>query len=464
VLLGCFQPGQLSSIYSDALNRLADTLHYLNSSGDKAQDTTRFWFDTRANLRREMGDRKRRFDDKTEVRAKIAEVLKRVVGNAGIFDGVHVFTPHGDVPDDSALRMVVLPPESWYSRQETQIAFDAVLECIRNNGSKPRYRSNRLIFLAADQGTLSRLRDAARVVLAWASIVDDVEEGRLNVDLLQKKQAENELKTAEAVLPRAARECYRWLLCPVQETPTEPRPSVEAFPLNTTGGSLGSEVERACVDNELVITTWSPVHLRTKLKELYWKEGQPSAKAMAFWEDTLRYLYLPRLKNRDVLAQAIRSGAKGRDFFGTAYGQSAETFEGFQFGSGSVQFDDTLLLIEPEAAKRYEESQSKPSEPTGGGAEPPHPGPSLVGSGAAVAPQAKVRSFHGMAEVASATAKMRLVQLADEIIAVLSSDPNAAVKITVDIAAEFPDGATDQVKRAISENARSLGLKSADWE
>ena len=30
-------------------------------------DATRFWFDTRANLRREMEDRKRRFDDKTEV-------------------------------------------------------------------------------------------------------------------------------------------------------------------------------------------------------------------------------------------------------------------------------------------------------------------------------------------------------------------------------------------------------------
>jgi predicted AAA+ superfamily ATPase len=460
VLLGCLQPGQTSSIYSDALNRLADSLHYLNSSGDKAQETTRFWFDTRANLRREMGDRKRRFDDKTEVRDKIAEVLKRVVGNAGIFDGTHIFTPHGDVPDDSALRMVVLPPEIWYSKEETQIAFDAVLECIRNNGSKPRYRSNRLIFLAADQGTLSRLRDAARVVLAWASIVDDVEEGRLNVDLLQKKQAENELKTAEGVLPRAARECYRWLLCPVQETPTEPRPSAEAFPLNTTGGSVSSEIERACVDNELVITTWSPIHLRTKLEELYWKEGQASAKAMAFWEDTLRYLYLPRLKNRDVLAHAIQSGAKSRDFFGTAYGQSGEKFGGFQFGDASVQFDDTLLLIKPEAAKRYEESQSKPGEPT----------TKLPGDDEIVQPpppvdtQPRARSFHGMAEVASATAKVRLVQLADEIIAVLSSDPNAAVRVTVDIAAEFPDGATDQVKRAVSENARSLGLKTSDWE
>jgi uncharacterized protein len=465
VLLGCLQPGQTSSAYSDALNRLADSLHYLNSSGDKAHETTRFWFDTRANLRREMGDRKRRFDDRTEVRDKIAEALKRVVGNAGVFDGVHIFTGHSDVPDDSALRMVVLPPESWYSRQETQIAFDAVLECIRNHGIKPRYRSNRLIFLAADQSTLARLRDAARVVLAWASIVDDVEEGRLNIDLLQKKQAEHELKTAEDVLPRAARECYRWLLCPVQETPAEPRPSVEAFPLNTTGGSVSSEIERACVDNELVITTWSPIHLRTKLHELYWKEGQASVKAMAFWEDTLRYLYLPRLKHRDVLAQAIQSGAKSHDFFGTAYGQSGETFDGFQFGDASVQLDDTLLLIKPEAAKRYAESQSKPPKPPGGGAEPAHPGPTPGGSGTVAGQQqTRMRSFHGMAEVPSASAKMRLVQLADEIIAVLCSDPNAALKITVDIAAEFPDGAADQVKRAVSENARSLGLKGADWE
>jgi hypothetical protein len=59
---------------------------------------------------------------------------------------------------------------------------------------------------------------------------------------------------------------------------------------------------------------------------------------------------------------------------------------------------------------------------------------------------------------------MRLVQLADEIVSVLSSDPNAAVKVTVEIAAEFPEGAAELVKRAVSENARGLDLKTADWE
>jgi hypothetical protein len=67
-------------------------------------------------------------------------------------------------------------------------------------------------------------------------------------------------------------------------------------------------------------------------------------------------------------------------------------------------------------------------------------------------------------EVAPATAKMRLVQIADEIVAVLGSDPNASVKVVLEISAEFPDGANDTVKRAVSENARSLGLKIADWE
>ena len=77
IILGCLRPGQTSSVYADALSRLSDRLRYLNASGDKSQDATRFWFDTRANLRREMEDRKRRFDDKTEVRGKIADVLKK---------------------------------------------------------------------------------------------------------------------------------------------------------------------------------------------------------------------------------------------------------------------------------------------------------------------------------------------------------------------------------------------------
>lgn len=468
VLLGCLQPEQVSSTYSDALNRLADRLHYLNTTGDKAQETTRFWFDTRANLRREMEERKRRFLDAPDVRPKLAEALRKLTVGASLFEGVHVFTPHADIPDAAGLRLVVLPPECFYSRSETRPAFDAVLDCTRNNGTKPRYRGNRLIFIAPDHAALVRVNDCVRTALAWKSIVDDVDAGRLNIDLGQKRQAEKELKTAEEVLPKAARECYRWLLCPSLASATEKDATVEAFPLNTSGSALGAEIERVCQDNELVISTWSPIHLRNRLKELYWKDGKSSVSAMAFWEDTLRYLYLPRLKSSGVLEQAIVKGAGTRDFFGTANGEQDGKFDGFKLGDSNVQLDDTLLLIEPEAAARYAASLTPPTpKPTGG---TPAPGLTLTGGPTPPIPPVppggppKATAFHANVTVNAATAKLRLVQIAEEIIFVLAADPNAEIKISVEIQADFPAGVKDQTKRAVSENARSLGIQSAEWE
>lgn len=474
ILLGCLQPGQSSSTYSDALNRLVDRLHYLNTTGDKANETTRFWFDTRANLRREMETRKARFDDKNEVRSKLDSVLKKIAGGITFFDGVHVFTPHADVPDDSALRLVFLAPEQFYSREESRFAFEGVEQYARNNGAKPRYRGNRLIFLAPDHGALARLRDCLRVALAWGSIVEDIAGMRLVLDTLQVQQAKKELQGAEDVLPRVARECYKWLLCPVQHSATEPKPTVEAFSLNTSGSALGGEIERVCIDNELVITTWSPIHLRTKLQELYWKADKPAIGALAFWEDTLRYLYLSRLKNRSVLEQAIVKGAASKDFFGTAYGQHEGKFDGFKLGDANVQLDDTLLLIEPDTAKLYEAAQVAPPTPvTDSGDAPPTktPGtaPTTIAEKPTTIPSAsvgvpKAHAFIGTVEVNAATAKMRLVQIAEEIINVLASDAQSSVKVSVEITAEFPDGVSDQIKRAVSENATSLGFKNKAWE
>ena len=59
---------------------------------------------------------------------------------------------------------------------------------------------------------------------------------------------------------------------------------------------------------------------------------------------------------------------------------------------------------------------------------------------------------------------MRLLQVAEEIIATLAADPNAEVQVSVEIQANFPNGARDQTKRAVSENAKTLGFKNADWE
>ena len=57
-----------------------------------------------------------------------------------------------------------------------------------------------------------------------------------------------------------------------------------------------------------------------------------------------------------------------------------------------------------------------------------------------------------------------LVEIAEEIVSILASDPNATVRLSVEIATDFPELASESMKRAVSENARSLGISKANWE
>jgi uncharacterized protein len=195
-----------------------------------------------------------------------------------------------------------------------------------------------------------------------------------------------------------------------------------------------------------------------------------------------RYFYLPRLRRRAVLEQAISKGAASRDFFGTAYGQTADRYEGFKLGDPSVQFDDTLLLIEPEAAAAYETARKKSAPPPAiEQPTPPSPRPELTAPVEArgtvdvkgrppvqqslfTAQAPKAKAFFGSVDINATTAKMKMVSIAEEIIGVLAADPNATVKVTVEITAEFPDGASETTKRAIAENAAALGFKNRSWE
>lgn len=89
-------------------------------------------------------------------------------------------------------------------------------EHLRMHGNTPRLHQNRLIFLAPDYDTLSRLRDHIRTFLAWNSIVGDVEQSRLVLDVLQVRQAKQNLEAVSSTVNRTITECYQWLLCPIQ--------------------------------------------------------------------------------------------------------------------------------------------------------------------------------------------------------------------------------------------------------
>jgi uncharacterized protein len=489
VLLGCAQPGQVIGHYRDGMRALVDKLQYINSASN------RFWFDTRPNLRREMEDRKRRFDLREDVYPFIKEKLRF---SGGVFDGVHLFTSSSDVPDDFQLRLVVLPPEATFSKGAQSMALDAASAILKNRGESLRQRQNRLVFIAPDTDNITRLKDQVTSALAWKSIVADVKEGRLNLDQHQTKLASTSFEQASEALGRMVRETYKWLLAPSQEVKSGTgigEVQWDHFQINPAVVNRAEEIEKILKENELLIAEWAPIHLSKMLQAWFWKDEASTAGAVDVWQKSCSYLYLPRLREAETLRVTIGAGLDSRDFFGIAYGQEGARFQGFHFDqSAPVIFDDALLLIEPkaasvfaaklanEAAAREAETKAKggadiasgtaTKAESAGGASTSTVGPDGEGppdgetssSVPAGTSSSRKTMFFGSVELDPLKAKIQFSDVAEDVLMLFTQKPGVKVRISVEIEAESAAGFDEGLQRSVRENCDQLKFKNRSFE
>lgn len=482
VILGAAQPGQQPNLFKDALRRLGDRLHYLNAANN------RFWLDTRPNLRREMEERKRRFQDKEDVFPTIRERVQRSFASS-VFGGIHIFTNSGDVPDDWALRLVVLPPDAAFSKSGQSLAIERATEILKKRGDQPRFKQNRLIFVGADYDSVSRLKDHVRSQLAWRSIVSDYKDNRIVLDNLMANQAQASLEQADETVRRMIRETYKWLLAPVQEA----RPgkglsdvSWEHFTLNSGAANWSQEIERVLTENELLINEWAPIHLAKVLKDWFWKDDAKDTNALNVWQQCCQQLYLPRLKDDTVFHNTMGMGAESREFFGFAQGKDANDGElryiGFSYAKRtSPIMDSSLLLIDPNTAAAYmdalraAEEASRPSAAntgnatatvvmTGDGKAAPRIDDAGAGGLPAGGTSSTKNQFYASIDLDPIQAKRQFADLIDEVVQQFTLRTGVKVKIAIEIQAESPTGFDDGLQRAVKENCNVLKFKSAEFE
>jgi len=479
ITLGAAHPGQQVGLYKDALRRLVDRLHYLNSGQD------RFWFDTRPNLRREMEDRKRRFQDKEDIFPFIRDHVKKAFHGNGVFSGIHIFTGSNDIPDDWQLRLVVLPPDAALSKSGPSFALEHAGQILKTRGDQPRFKQNRLIFLVPDGDSVGRLKDQVRSALAWQSIVSDIKEMKLNLDQFQAQQAGKSLNGAEEALRRMVRETYKWLVAPMQEAaPGRGVSDVkwEQFQINAGTPHLTQEIERVLKENEILITEWAPIHLAKMLRDWFWKDDAKEVSALKVWQQTCQQLYLPRLKDEAVFKNTMGAGAVSLDFFGFAQGKEDDRYIGFTFGTCPMLFlDDALLLIEPATAAAYKQQiEAQRAAEEAGQPSPPETtsvstnGGDTVGTGNITIPSPIVngsatqrptkKQFYGSIDLDPILAKKQFSDLVDEVLLQFTSRPGVKVEIAVEIRADSSSGFDDGVQRAVKENCNVLQFKSAEFE
>ncbi len=468
IKLGCVQPGESVATFGDALRRLTDAATHLYLDG------RRYWFATQPSVTRLAQDRAAQQDPDT-VLEEIERRLRTEANTRGDFVRVHACPASGaDVPDEREARLVILRPETAHTaRNDASPARQAAQALLDSRGTSPRRYRNAPVFLVADKTRLAELDSAVRQYLAWKSI--EAERETLNLDAFGMNQARTKRDQADEAVKARIPETYSWLLVPGLPDAGARSDALEWQELRLQGQDpLAVRASKKLKNEELLLTQFGGTRLRMELDRVpLWRGDHVTLKQLA--EDFAQYPYLPRLKDDAVLLEAVRSGLGDlnwrEDTFAYAEGfdEAQGRYRGLRAGQhGAVALEGGSLLVRPAVAAPLLEVKPPPpllpppgpkdeSGKGGGGGiivTPPPPPP----------PKPRAHRFYAVAELNVARPGRDASQIAEEVIAHLAGLVGAKVEITLEIHAELPDGASDQVVRTVTENCRTLRFKSFGFE
>lgn len=463
VRLGCAQPGQSIGKYDDAIRKLVEGLHHLYPGNN------RFWYDLRANLRREMEGRMARFDVRGDLYPEIQERLSKTL-KTDLLQAVHIFSEHKDVPDKPELRMVVIDPEHAHKRKDwSSRAIERASEILTKHGEKQREFQNRVLFLAADTTSVQALRDNTRRYLAWKSIHDDQYE--LNLDKHQEKETKKAVDEASARVDACIRETYKCLLVPTQD-PDAPdgltKIAWDDEALMTSSVPFEKALDSACRDRVFVVRAWAPIHLKGMLERWFWKPDAPAVNARRAWLDSCRYLYLQRLAGQEVFEQTVREGIVHTDFFAFASSMKPDgAIDGLLFGqSGSIYLDESGVLLRADVA-----AATKAAKGEAVMAAPPSAAAPLGASTATKAAEPKTgtakfapKRFHATVALDGSNPLGSFTQVFESVLEHFTAQFGTTFSISVDFEAKRSEGFDVKLVRTVRENAKTLAFNTAEFE
>ncbi len=159
--------------------------------------------------------------------------------------------------------------------------------------------------------------------------------------------------------------------------------------------------------------------------------------------------------------------------FAESYDESTGRYRALQIGRQApiADADTPGLLVKPDVAKKQldaEDQTAKAGHTAGApaamsaGAD----GSKLQPGAGAAEPKAqpKPKRFHGTVPLDATRVGRDASRVADEVITHLAGLVGAQVRVTLEIEAEIPGGAPDNVVRTVTENSRTLKFTSHGFE
>jgi hypothetical protein len=236
--------------------------------------------------------------------------------------------------------------------------------------------------------------------------------------------------------------------------------------LRVTGtGSLAARAARKLVNDDLLKVDWGGANLRLELDKhpRMWESGDVGLGQL--WTYFASYLYLPRLRDRSVLAGAVEKAVSSLMWRvdGLAYAEAKDengTYRGLVGGRVvRVVVDRSSVIVKPEVAGPILDAE-QPVAP-----KPPEP-PIGVGEGGVRPPSGRPKRFHATVDLSDARRPVpQFSEIAQHVVGHLAGVTDASLRIRVEIEAEHRgDGFAESVERTVSENARTLKFNDFGFE
>ena len=140
---------------------------------------------------------------------------------------------------------------------------------------------------------------------------------------------------------------------------------------------------------------------------------------------------------------------------------------------GALTDSDPGLLVRPDVARRQMDREaSTPQSPTDGNgpayvqdpSEPRAVRETSASDTPAPTPTPLAKRYHGSVTLDPTRVGRDASQVGDEVIAHLAGLLGADVKLTLEIEANIPDGAPENVVRTVTENSRTLKFDDSGFE
>ena len=471
VFLGAAVPGDVVGNFHSALSQLGDRATYFYSSAGK------HWYDTEANITRRAKDAAEALH-REDVWAEIVRRLRAEERARGDFAGVHVGpADSGDIPDTDQARLVILHPKFSHKRRATDsAAFTFAQQATERRGTANRTNRNMVVFLAPDEDRLAELDQAARTYLAWKEIVEKSNE--LNLTPQQLAQASEKRDQASHTIDDRLPLTYQWVLNPTSPVPGGPF-EIEEIKTDGQSPSLADRVAKKLGSAGAFSSQHAARSIRLSLDEKVpaaWADGHVSVGAL--WGLYAQYPYMPRLRGREVLVDALDNQPLIWQSEGFAladgYDDKSDTYSGLWLPgeTGRATVTDATLIVKSERAETQRASEkpipSTTDDDAGTNSEPPESEAATRPGDKAQAPaipsKPTVRRFVGSAPISGDRYAGDFAKVAAEVIANLAAVPGVKLTLNVSIDAVAPDGFTEQQVRTIRENASTLKFTTNEFE